>query len=85
MFLNGLRYHFRIGYSYTGFQLKSARKNMQSAPEHPEVVDLYLAEELESKRLIGPFLQTTIPAAHISRFGVTLKSHSGKWHLIVDL
>ena len=49
MFLDGLRYGFRIGYLYTGSQLKSARKNMQSALEHPEVVDLYLIEELENK------------------------------------
>ena len=58
---------------------------MQSALEHPEVVDSYLAEELESNRLVGPFTQKIIPEAHISRFGVIPKAHLGKWRLIVDL
>ena len=42
---------------------------MQSALEHPEVVDACLAEELENNRLIGPFSQSSIPEAHINRFG----------------
>ena len=83
--LNGLKYGFRIGYSYEGSQLSSAIKNMQSALEHPEVVDSYLAEELGSNRLVGPFSRKLIPKAHISRFGVIPKAHSGKWCLIVDL
>ena len=58
---------------------------MQSALRHPDVVDTNLAEEMENKRVVGPFLQATIPEAHISRFGIILKPHSGKWHLIIDL
>ena len=85
MFLYGLKYGFRIGYSYEGSQLSSAIKNMQSALEHPEVVDSYLAEELGSNRLVGPFSRKLIPKAHISRFGVIPKAHSGKWRLILDL
>jgi len=85
MFLNGLTYGFRIGFSYSNHSLQSANKNMQSALEHPEVVDAYLAEELENNRLIGPFSQRSIPEAHINRFGVIPKSHSGKWRLIVVL
>ena len=85
MSLNGLKYGFRIGYSYLNPQLKSARRNMQSALEHPEVVDSYLAEELDSNRLAGPFPQASIPQAQISRFGVIPKSSPGKWRLIVDL
>ena len=85
MFLYGLKYGFRIGYSYEGSQLSSAIKNMQSALEHPKVVDSYLAEELGRNRLVGPFSRKLILKAHISRFGVIPKAHSGKWHLIVDL
>ena len=75
MFLNGLKHGFRIGYSYEGSQLCSATKNMQSALEHPEVIDLHLTEELESNRLVGPFTREVIPKAHISRFDVIPKAH----------
>ena len=85
MFLNGLTYGFRIGFSYSNHSLQSANKNMQSALEHPEVVDAYLVEELVNNRLIGPFSRSSIPEAHINRFGIIPKSDSGKWHLIVVL
>ena len=55
MFLNELTYGFRIGFSYSNHSLQSANKNKQSALEHPEAVDVYLAEELENKQIIGPF------------------------------
>ena len=77
MFLYGLKYGFRIGYSYEGSQLSSAIKNMQSALKHPEVVDSYLAEELGSNRLVGPFSRKLIPKAHISRLGLFQKPTQG--------
>ena len=72
MFLNGLKYGFRIGYSYEGSQLSSAIKNVQSALEHLEVVNSYLAEELETNRFISLFAQKVIP---ISRLSVIPKAH----------
>jgi len=45
MFLNGLTHGFRIGFSHSSHSLQSAKKNMQSALEHPEVVDACLSEE----------------------------------------
>ena len=63
----------------------TARKNMISTNEHPEVVDKYLAAEIAQSRVVGPFEKLATPGAHISRFGVIPKNHSKKWRLIVDL
>ena len=64
----------------------TTKRNLQSALYHLEVVDQYLATEVREKRIAGPFPSGTIPATHISRFGVIPKAHqSNKWRLIVDL
>ena len=66
--------------------LKSARKNLDGALQHPEVVDEYLTAEIAQHRVAGPFIKSTVPRAHISRFGVIPKNHNpNKWRLIVDL
>ena len=85
-FLQGLTHGFRIGYTGPRGDLKSTKRNLQSALYHPEVVDQYLATEVRENRIAGPFPSGTIPAAHISRFGVIPKAHQpNKWRLIVDL
>ena len=84
-FLKGIHVSegFQIGYSSPPSNLKS---NMQSALHHPEVVDWYLAAEVQEHRVVGPFQRSSIPAAHVSRFWVIPKAHQpNKWHLIVDL
>ena len=46
----------------------------------------YLSEEISLGRVAGPFQESLIPQAHISRFGVIPKHHQlNKWRLIVDL
>ena len=78
--LSGIQEGFRIGYQRGDHGLGSARKNMQSAEENPQVVRDYLEAERKRGVLLGPF------ELHLSRFGVIPKSsHLGKWRLIVDL
>ena len=72
-FISGISQGCRLDFNRPLSQLKSARKNLSSAVLHPEVVDEYLAAELEKSRLAGPFSKLDIPYAHISRFGVIPK------------
>ena len=59
---------------------------MPSALEHPEVVDKYLQEERQLRRVLGPFTPEEVPGTQVSKFGVIPKSNQpGKWRLIVDL
>ena len=51
----------------------------------PQVVEEYLAKELELGRVIGPLTSGSLQL-QINRFGVIPKSgQPGKWRLIVDL
>lgn len=85
-FLTGLSQGFRLGYCQAGSTLKSAKRNMHSALQHPEVVDQYLLAEMVEHRVVGPYPKSAVPEAHVSRFGVIPKGHqSNKWRLIVDL
>ena len=86
-FLQGVVHGFRIGFNYGDYLLQiSARKNLQSAGEHPEVIDRYLQKEMDEQRVVGPFSRAMVPGLHVSRFGVIPKSHqSDSWRLIVDL
>ena len=85
-FISGLQDGFRIGFTSCTANIKSAKRNMQCALEHPEVVESYLADEVALGRVSGPFSYSSVPHAHISRFGVIPKNHqSNKWRLIVDL
>ena len=85
-FLTGITHGFRIGFDHTSGQLSSAKRNLKSVSEHPEVIDEYLLSERQESRIAGPYTHADIPAAHISRFGVIPKSHQpDKWRLIVNL
>ena len=83
-FLDSISNGFRIGFS--GTNLQSAKKNLKSATDHPEVVDIYLQHELSLGRMSVPYPTSTYPDMHISRFGVIPKNHQpDKWRLITDL
>ena len=85
-FMLGIMQGFRIGFNRPYHTLRSARKNLGSAIEHPKVVEEYLAAEISQNRVAGPFNRSSIADVHISRFGVIPKGHqSNKWRLIVDL
>ena len=83
--VDGIRNGFHIGCGADRSQLRSAKRNMLSAENHPSVIERYLREELSHGRLmeIQPPLAERV---HISKFGVIPKKHqAGKWRLIVDL
>ena len=83
---SGLNEGFRIGFQ-RGLPLRPAGKNMQSAQEHPAVVEEHLQNELSRGRMLGPFTRSDpLPPLHINRFGVIPKGHNtAKWRLITDL
>ena len=83
-FLRGITEGFQIGYSDRISQgLKSSRKNLEGAIQHPEVVDEYLDKEMILSRVAGPFTKAHLPGIQIS---IIPKSHQkDKWRLIVDL
>ena len=85
-FITGLTEGFRIGFRDQSTPLKSAKRNLSCALQHPDVVQTYLTEEMALGRVAGPFPKSVVPQAHVSRFGVIPKNHQpNKWRLIVDL
>ena len=85
-FMSGISQGFRIGFKQPKKTLKSAKRNLGCALDHPETVTKYLADEIALDRVAGPYKMSAIPQAHISRFGVIPKSHQPNiWHLIIDL
>ena len=83
--LEGISKGFRIGYVAPPSSLNSARSNLHSAFEHPDVVTEYLCSEVSLGRVLGPFPPHAVPHVHVNRFGVIPKRQPGKWRLIVDL
>ena len=85
-FITGISHGFRIGFKKPPKPLKSAKRNLECALHHPDIVTQYLADEIAQHRIAGPFKRHVIPEAHISRFGVIPKNHQpDKWRLIIDL
>jgi len=85
-FISGISQGFRIGFKQMTKPLKSAKRNLDCALDHPDTVTQYLTDEIAQGRVAGPFKKSSIPHAHISRFGVIPKSHQpNKWRLIIDL
>ena len=83
--IEGISEGFRIGFDHSQ-KLRSAKRNMRSATEHPDIVQKYLCEEMQEGRVAGPFQPGEVTGLHISRFGVIPKRHqTGKWRLIIDL
>ena len=83
--LVGLQEGVRIGFN-PAFTCTSASSNMQSALEHPDVVQGYLDAERDSGNLAGPYSPDTLSGIVFNRFGVIPKANKpGKWRLIVDL
>ena len=88
--LAGIMEGFRIGFRRP-VPLRSAQRNMQSALDHPDVVQAYIAAECARGRMLGPFspsaqVQVSLPPCHVNRFGVIPKGrNTGRWRLITDL
>lgn len=84
--LSGLAEGFQIGFDHKHWgRLKSAKHNMLSCMDHPEVVEGYLAKECLLSRTTGPFRPDEIGLVQISPFGVIPKKGKDSWRLIVDL
>ena len=84
--LDGIRLGFSTGFDPSLVTLRSSRRNMKSALDHPEVIDAYLANEISKNRMAGPFAAPPFPHLHCSPFGVIpKKGQPGKWRLILDL
>ena len=66
-FLQSTSLGFRVGFDGSGTQ--SAQKNLQSAVDHPTVVDNYLQNELSLGRMSGPYPPSSCPGVHLNRFG----------------
>ena len=82
---DGLQNGFRIGFQWES-PLRSATANMESAWQHPEVIQEYIDKEISKGRMLGPFTPDLCPYLHINRFGVIPKGqNTGKWRLITDL
>ena len=83
--LKGLVHGFHIGIQESPV-LRSAKHNMLSAKQNPEVVSKYLQSELEEGNMVGPLSSHSLPDLHINRIGTIPKKHQpGKWRLITDL
>ena len=83
--LRGLKNGFRIGYNGADM-VTSAKRNMLSTREHPEVVAEYLRKELERGVVLGPFHRDEVQGVVLNRFGVIPKSgQKRRWRLIVYL
>lgn len=50
----GIGNGFRIGFNLSD-PLQSAKQNMKSSVAHPEVVSFYITDEVQVRRMLGPF------------------------------
>ena len=88
--LDGICHGFHIGYNNDdpSRMRRSAKRNMLSANQNPQVVSHYFKREREAGRVVGPTPSEEIArvGVHINHFGVIPKSgQPGMWRLIVDL
>ena len=87
LLLQGLENGFSIGFDLAT-QLSSARTNLISATEHPEVVSAYINEEHARGHigLVGQLERAKQLDIHLSPLGtIPKKDRLGKWRLIMDL
>ena len=84
--VDGVSQGFRVGFDYNfRSSLRSCRRNMGSAYDHPDVISAYLEGERANGRIIGP-VPSPPGSVQVSSFGVIPKRHQpGKWRLILDL
>ena len=65
--------------------LCSARSNMSSSRQFPQIISQYLAEECAEGRIVGPLPRDFVNNVQVSRFGLIPKKSPSEWRLIVDL
>ena len=67
--VKGMEEGFPIGVDITA-SFMSARRNMSSAAENPQVIEDYLTKEVAAGNIFGLFSPSVLPEVHINRFGV---------------
>lgn len=83
--LNGIEHGFQIGVNENS-TVQSSYRNMQSATEHPDIIEAYLATEGAIGNILGPFSRELAPRVHVNRVGAIPKKHQpGKWRIITHL
>ena len=83
--LRGIEQGFHIGVEETRVFL-SAKKNMQSASQNPQVIEEYIRKEVEKGNIAGPFTSDVAPKVHVNRIGAIPKKYqTNKWRVITDL
>ena len=65
-----------IGFRYADCAVKRAGSNMNSASDHPEVVEQYLATEVKLGRVIL-LDREALPACQVSHFGPRISQGGG--------
>ena len=88
LIIRGLKRGFHIGFQKPDAGLKTARSNMISALQHPDIVSDYIAKELSSHHLARVGSPQLAASLHIqtSPLGVIpKKGRTNKWRLIMDL
>lgn len=86
--VKGVEQGFRIGFQGNQRGLQSAKRNMWSASEHPDIVSDYLENEVSLNKIarIGHPERASELKIHCSPFGVIPKRNQvNKWRLILDL
>ena len=81
--IKGLREGFFIG--YTGPERDRISPNLKSANEHPDIVNAYLTQEIQSGRIGGPYDEPPFPHMQCHLIGVVPKKEPRKWRTILHL
>ena len=82
----GLVEGFRVGFDPALCTPRSAKHNLPSARDHPNLVAAYIQDERREGRLVGPLASQEQALVHTSPIGLIPKPHQvGKWRMITDL
>jgi len=85
-FITGLTEGFPIGFKEQSKPLRSSKRNLSCALQHPDTVQKYLAEKITLGWVAGPFPNSLAQQVQVNWLGVIPKNHQpDKWRLIVDL
>lgn len=78
-FIHGFRLHFQ------GPPIGLFAQNLQSAFQHPDIVDLKLRKEISEGRIQGPFAEPPFDNLKVSPLGVIPKKQPGEYRMIHHL
>jgi len=87
LILKGLECGFRTGFLNKAVTIRSSKRNLISALEHPKVVTKYIEKELELVYItrVGLVTGQSSQGTQLSPLGVIPKKRKDQWRLIMDL